>query len=68
MVFAMFALLCFSGVVLAGQNTNSSTTMEPRHEMSSMGRRGRRHRRQRRMRHRRHGHMHMNMTHKNANM
>jgi hypothetical protein len=42
--------------------------MEPRHEMSSMGRRGRRHRRQRRMRHRRHGHMHMNMTHKNANM
>jgi hypothetical protein len=65
-VIAAFALLCSGGVALAGQNSNSSTTMEPKHEMS-MGRMGRRHRRHRRMWHRRHRHE-MKMHNKNANM
>jgi len=67
-VIATFALLCFSNVVLAGQNSNSSTTMEPKHEMKMGSMHGRRHRRHRRMTHRRHRHMHMKMSNKNTNM
>jgi hypothetical protein len=68
LALAAFALLCLSSVVLAGQNSNSSTTMEPKHEMKMGSMHGRRHRRHRRMMHRRHRHMKMKMSNQNSNM
>ena len=58
-----FALICSVGIVLGGQNSNSSTTMQPGTNMSGMnmhGRRGRRRHRRHYRRHRRHGHRNNN--------
>jgi hypothetical protein len=60
----MFVLIGCGGIVFAGQNSNSSTTMEPNHMGNMHGRRGRRYNRRWHRRHRRHRHMH----NKNANM
>lgn len=65
-IIALVALvfICFGSVVFAGQNSNSSTTMQGNNNMGSMmGRRGRRHHRRWHRRHRRHSHM----GNKNAN-
>ena len=61
----LFALLGCGSVVLAGQNTNSSTTMEPNHNMSGRRMGGMRHRHKK---HRRHRHMKMKMKMKMGNM
>ena len=58
-----FALICCSGVVFGGQNSNSSTTMQPNTHMGGMnmsGRHGHRRHRRHQHRHRRHGHMNKN--------
>jgi hypothetical protein len=66
LAIVMFVLIGCGGIVFAGQNSNSSTTMEPNHNRGNMhGRRGHRYNRRWHRRHRRHGHRHMN---KNANM
>jgi hypothetical protein len=59
-----FALLCCGSVVLAGQNTNSSTTMQPNH-MNNGSMSGRRHHRHGHRKHWRH--RHGRMGNKNAN-
>ncbi|HEY6230199.1 MAG TPA: hypothetical protein VIW64_02945 [Pyrinomonadaceae bacterium] len=61
------ALMSCGSVVLAGQNSNSSTTMQPHENMGRMhGRRGRRHARRWHRRHRRHG-RHGHMGNMNSN-
>ncbi|HEV7475059.1 MAG TPA: hypothetical protein VGN90_13485 [Pyrinomonadaceae bacterium] len=47
-----FSLVCFGSVVLAGQNSNSSTTMQPDMHSGSMS--GRRHHRRGHRKQRRH--------------
>lgn len=62
----LFALFSCGSVVLAGQNTNSSTTMEPNHNMSGRSMSGMRHRHRKHRRHR-HKKMKMKMGNMNAN-
>ncbi|MBA2527847.1 MAG: hypothetical protein H0V18_19010 [Pyrinomonadaceae bacterium] len=69
-IFAIvtFVFLCFGSLVLAGQNTNSNTTMQENmnHNMSNGNMSGKRHRRHRAKKHRRH--RHVKMDNKNSNM
>jgi hypothetical protein len=57
--------MCCGSVVLAGQNSNSSTTMQPNTNMSMGNMSGRRHGRRGHRKHRRHRRMHN--ANKNAN-
>ncbi len=64
LILAALAIFCFEGLIFA-QNANSSTTMEPNHNMSGMSMHGRRHRR--RHHRRRHMHRRRGTANKNAN-
>ena len=58
-----FAFICCGGIVFGGQNSNSSTTMQPNTNMGGMnmsGRRGRRRHRRHQRRHSRRGHVNKN--------